>query len=155
MKVFNASGKKSQEQYGNRIKFRDPNNRKFAWDNEGLKETIGLVKYYPRVNPHPSILAEIPGVELVRECEGTFEAVKPAPTQLLSDRASAARQNINLGKTDRVPLTKITGVDGGTDGNNDNEMEGVGLPKVSHEDKVEDENENPDDDAEDPIKNPH
>ena len=75
----NSWGKQSQsKQFGNKLEFFNRNKVKYDWDNEEIEESKALVEP-PSTAAHPGILAEIPGVELEADRNGTTTAVEAVP----------------------------------------------------------------------------
>ena len=78
VKLLNEWGSKSDKaNYGTTLQFRNRNKVKFDWDNDELEEDEDLIEDEIRDNHHPSLPAEIPGVELERYLEGIV--VESAP----------------------------------------------------------------------------
>ena len=138
LKLVNAWGKNPQGVlYGNKFEFRNRKNEEYGWDNEDLDVGTDIVD---RDNPHPSIPAEIPGVELESDYESVVEAVQPAPIPSAATRAAATRANSDIGGTAGVAPAKIPGVDDVTEDaeSSDDEDDGqdgdpkspMGLPKL-------------------------
>jgi hypothetical protein len=98
-------GKKSrQSRSADTLEFLNRHKEKYDWDNEELEIEEGLVED----EPHPDLLAEIPGVPLESDYESDDVVEVPEVTEL--EIAEQAARNANLAASREGP-DKVTGVD--------------------------------------------
>ena len=65
IKLINKWGSNSDKaNYGTMLQFCNRNKAKFDWDNDDIEKDKGLIEDETMDNPHPSLQAKIPGVEL-------------------------------------------------------------------------------------------